>query len=274
MKTKHLVSAAAVVAAVGIILFFADRPPMERSELPEAPPGPVTMVSWNVRGYPERSEEATDWLHRQIDSLGPHILCIQEIANDQRVEAFIDRDGKLQNKAFLNSSDGQDNAILTLRSVELEDIVDPDGFQHPAQAAYLSCHGLDVVVVTVHLSWSDVEKREMEKQLLKQVVEAMLEKDPDLIIAGDFNTKEEGIQALADTLGLLVMVPPGQNGVGTTHAGNRYDHFLVSPDLAEEEAMASQIVLWEGTDQTMAEVVSDHVPILTRFRTDSHFRDR
>jgi hypothetical protein len=46
-------------------------------------------------------------------------------------------------------------------------------------------------------------------------------------------TKEEGIQELAQAIGMVVMVPTGQEGVGTTHANNRYDHFLVSKDLAD-----------------------------------------
>jgi len=38
--------------------------------------------------------------------------------------------------AFLDSSDGQDNAIFATSDVEVEDMPDPQGFQHPAQEAY------------------------------------------------------------------------------------------------------------------------------------------
>jgi hypothetical protein len=51
-----------------------------------------------------------------------------------------------------------------------------------------------------------------------------------------------------------VMVPPGQDGVGTTHAGNRYDHFLISQDLESEEAIACEIKTFPGED-IAAEVV-------------------
>jgi hypothetical protein len=53
-----------------------------------------------------------------------------------------------------------------------------------------------------------------------------------------FNAVEAGIAELAEAIGVKVMVPAGQEGVGTTHAGNRYDHFLASPDLASDGAMA------------------------------------
>lgn len=49
----------------------------------------------------------------------------------------------------------------------------------------------------------------------------MLEKDPDVIIAGDFNITEQKIQELADSIGMEVIVPPVQDGVGIRYAGNR-----------------------------------------------------
>jgi exonuclease III len=70
------------------------------------------------------------------------------------------------------------------------------------------------------------------------------------------------------------MVPIGQNGIGTTHAGHRYDHFLVSADLANEEAVGCHIRTFGGDDLETAKKVSDHLPVLAEFRTDSRFRDR
>ena len=73
---------------------------------------------------------------------------------------------------------------------------------------------------------------------------------------------------------MIVMVPPGQDGQGTTHAGNRYDHILISPDLANEEAISARIVTYEGADLETAKGVSDHLPVVGRFRVDMRFRDR
>lgn len=63
--------------------------------------------------------------------------------------------------------------------------------------------------------------REAEKALLQNIVLEMLEKDPDVIIAGDFNITEQKIQELADSIGMEVMVPPVQDGVGIRYAVNR-----------------------------------------------------
>jgi endonuclease/exonuclease/phosphatase family metal-dependent hydrolase len=234
----------------------------------------VTIVTWNVRGYPESQMPDRLWFTRELDGLNPDVLCIQEIANQAKVSAFQANEQHYASVAFHDSRDGQDNAIFAGPRIALEDMPDPTGFQHPAQVAYVAYKGFDAVVVTVHLSWTSAALRQKEKALLKEVVAAALAKDPDVIICGDFNTTERGIEELAAALGLKVMVPAGQEGVGTTYAGNRYDHFLISPDLAREEAVSCRIVTFSGSDLATAQRVSDHVPVLAVFRADSAFRDR
>jgi len=234
----------------------------------------VIISTWNVRGYPEKNQGNRNWFSEQLTDMSADMICVQEIANQDRVDKFLGNEDFYSSKAFLDSSDGMDNAIFTAEWMELEDMNDPTGFQHPAQTAYVSYLGFDAVVVTVHLSWTDEEMREKEKALLGDIVTEMLERDPDVIIAGDFNTKEEGIEELAQSIGMEVMVPIGQDGVGTTHAGNRYDHFLVSPDLANEEAVRCCIVTYSGSDLKRAKKVSDHLPVLALFNADELYRDR
>jgi len=234
----------------------------------------VVIATWNVRGYPETRQADGDWFTATLTDYAPDIMCIQEIANQGRVDAFLSTEPCFTSAAFQDSSDGQDNAIFAAGRVTLEDIPDPSGFQHPAQAAYVAHEGFDAVLVTVHLSWTNVALREQEKALLKGVVTDMLQKDPDVIIAGDFNTTEQGIRELADGIGMVVMAPLGQDGVGTTHAGNRYDHFLISPDLADEEAIACEIQTYSGTSLNTAKRVSDHLPVLAVFSAAAQYRDR
>jgi hypothetical protein len=63
--------------------------------------------------------------------------------------------------------------------VTMLDIVNPTGFQHPVQAAYVARDGFDAVIVTVHLSWTNTALREQEKAALKGVVVEMLTRDPE-----------------------------------------------------------------------------------------------
>lgn len=234
----------------------------------------VVIVTWNVRGYPETRQSDKEWFTAELDRLSPDVLCIQEIANAAKVNSFMLNEKHCASVAFCDSRDGQDNAIFASDLMMVEDMPDPIGCQHPPQAAYVTYEGFDAVVVTVHLSWTNVTMREKEKVLLKDVVTEMLRKDPDVIICGDFNTTERGIAELAKALGMTVMVPAGQQGVGTTYAGNRYDHFLISADLANEEAVSCRIVTFSGSDVTTGRRVSDHLPVAAVFRSDSVFRDR
>ena len=138
----------------------------------------LTLATWNVRGYPETQISDRDWFHDQLLKISPDILCIQEIANQERLNTFLANENHFKSSAFLDSSDGQDNAIFATEFVEVEDIPDPAGFQHPAQSAYVAYKGFDTVIVTVHLSWTNVALREKEKSLLKEVVSQMLYQRP------------------------------------------------------------------------------------------------
>jgi endonuclease/exonuclease/phosphatase family metal-dependent hydrolase len=234
----------------------------------------VVITTWNLRGYPEKEQSSMQWFHQELTKLKPDVFCVQEIANQDDVNQLLSSEQRFTKVAFNDSSDGQDNAIFCTSSIDMEDIPDPCGFQHPAQAAYVSYGGFDAVIVTIHLSWTNMEMREKEKALLRNVVVEMLKKDPDVIIVGDFNTEEKDIQELAQSIGMQVMVPAGQDGIGTTHAGHRYDHFLISPDLVNEEAISCHINTFSGTDLETAKKVSDHLSVSAVFRTDSQFRGR
>lgn len=233
----------------------------------------LVIATWNVRGYPEKTPEAQAWFTRQVNALDATVMCIQEIATEDKVRQFSTTEA-FPTVAFTDSSDGQDNAVFASGSVTITDLPDPTGFQHPAQAAFIEYEGFDATIVNVHLSWTDKDKRADEKRLLRDVVAEALLRDPDVIVVGDFNTPARAIDELALAVGLEVMVPEGQDGIGTTYAGNRYDHFLISPDLASEEAVSARIVTFPEEDRTIARTVSDHVPVVARFRTDMTFRDR
>ncbi|HQH54688.1 MAG TPA: hypothetical protein PKY01_19830 [Candidatus Hydrogenedentes bacterium] len=233
-----------------------------------------TIATWNVYGYPETDADRRAWFSTRLAELDPEVLCVQEIANQERVDAFLATETGFVAAAFTDSQDGQDNAIFAKAGVALIDLPDPEGFQHPAQAAYVSCNGLDLVIITIHLSWSDKDRREAEKQLLGEVVAQYMAIDPDVMVVGDFNTTEKDIEDLASTIGMVVMLPEDQKGVGTTDGGNRNDHFLISRDLAEEEAVSCRIETFDGHDETLVFRVSDHLPVLARFRTGEIFRDR
>ena len=122
----------------------------------------VTVVSWNVRGYPEKERSDQRWFSLQLVKMAPDVLCVQEIANTTRTQTLKLKE-KFASVAFTDSGDGQDNAIFVDEGVFLRDVAEAGGFQHPAETAFISLPGFDCTVVTVHLSFTDTARREVEK---------------------------------------------------------------------------------------------------------------
>lgn len=238
--------------------------------------GVLVLGTWNVRGYPEKTAGRISWFSEELAKIAPDVLCVQEIANQADVSSFLNREGGFTLAAFDDSSDGMDNAIFFSDGIQIVDLPDPQGFQHPAQAVYFRYHGLDATLITVHLSWGNTNKRLQERRLLVRIVNEALNVDPDVIIAGDFNTTGktgDTVSGLAASLGLHVLASDNA-GIGTTYAGSLYDFILISPDLYSEEAFGSTHVVVFGDRQIdIARKVSDHRPVIAQFRTDERYAD-
>lgn len=233
----------------------------------------LSVATWNIRGYPERQAEDTEWFHEQMNKLGAEVLCVQEIANSQRVGELLAKDTHFTQGVCPDLAGGQENAILAVREITLKKLEVPRGFQHPVQAAFVAYRGFDAVVVTIHLAW-DESRRLDEMRLLEPLVRDMLKIDPDVMIVGDFNLRPAEARSLAERLGMSVLLGSNQAAGGTVYSGNSYDYFLISPDLAAEEAQGATVVVFDGADLEIARRVSDHMPVLAFFACDERFRDR
>ncbi len=249
----------------------------------------ATIMSWNIRGYPEKSVEREAYVAETIRDLSPDVMCIQEIAGATQADIFSKRYAKRYVSG--ETDDGQDNAIFFaadsfgpyMPSLLFPPIAEEywsrrnrvlylmQSFQHPATAAHVKIGGFDAVVITVHLSWTDKVLREDEQKLLGILYRAALKMDPDVVICGDFNLGWLDMVALtANEMEEAVICEPANSRLGTTWAGSHYDWFVISPDCASEEYVDTWIV---DSDSAVAREVSDHRPILAKFRTDEEFTD-
>jgi endonuclease/exonuclease/phosphatase family metal-dependent hydrolase len=233
----------------------------------------VSVATWNIRGYPERLEGDTAWFHRQLQKLGAEVLCIQEVANGQRLAQLMANEPSFTEAAYSDAGTGQDNAILAVPAITMKDLDAPSGFQHPVEIAFAAYQGFDAVIMTVHLAWDD-SRRLDEMHRLEPLVCDMLNIDPDVMLVGDFNLPPEQAESLAQRLGMVVLTASNQSAVGTMYSGSSYDYFFLSPDLATEEAQGASIVTFSGSDLEIARRVSDHMPLLAFFACDERFRDR
>ncbi|MGL1890587.1 MAG: hypothetical protein OCD02_03125 [Spirochaetaceae bacterium] len=235
----------------------------------------LTVTSWNVLGYPEKSIAGREWFTKKLLELNTNVICIQEIGNDKDCENFIKNESGFYKGHFSNSSDPQDNAIFTNNTINIVGYKDPEGFRHPPKLAYIDKDGFNFLLLTIHLSYDDKRVRENEIKLLKDIVEWMSSIDPDYMIVGDFNIQGDEIVDLATSLGMMLLKPVNQNNQGTTYSkdNNRYDHFLVSKDIYTEEYIDFKINNVIPEDEFIARSVSDHISITATFRTDLLFKD-
>lgn len=278
---------AGLVALVIVTVALTDREPSSSDAARPAPfplPKPhmisvgddscFWIATWNIRGYPEKRADDTEWFHRQLRQLGADVLCLQEIANSDRLAELLRRQPEYARQAFTDSGSGQDNAILTAGDIGLEELDGENGFQHAPRSAFVTHRGFDAVLMTVHLSWEPVSRRFDEMRLLEPFVADMLRIDPDVMIVGDFNLPPTEVHGLAEHLGMKVLMARNQETIGTMQSGRSYDYFLISTDLADEEAQGATVVEFEAADLEIAWRVSDHRPVLAYFACDERFRDR
>jgi endonuclease/exonuclease/phosphatase family metal-dependent hydrolase len=232
--------------------------------------GEIRLMTWNVRGYPEDTAAERALFSSVLSTYAPDVLCIQEIANADRVNTFKSMEMGYGSVAFTDSSDGMDNAVFARNGTLLADLLDPPGFQHPAQLAYFNAYGgsaaLAGYVLNVHLSYEDNARRAQERATLVSWAKPRIDAGDNVIIAGDFNTKGgsgDTIYSLAQALRMTV-VEPALGSSGTTCAGSAYDWILVSPSLTTAWCITVQVIV--PTNTTLACDVSDHRPVLATFK--------
>jgi outer membrane murein-binding lipoprotein Lpp len=49
----------------------------------------LMIMTWNLRGYPEKDAATRQWFSAELQKLRPDVLCVQEIANKAKVDSFL-----------------------------------------------------------------------------------------------------------------------------------------------------------------------------------------
>src|SRR4030042_2884131 len=97
-KTLSTRSVCFVSLAIGLIPGLAGCEPQSNT---------IVIATWNVRGYPEKEQTSRQWFHVQLVQMKPDVLCVQEIANLDKVNQFLSYEEWFTKVAFADSSDGQ-----------------------------------------------------------------------------------------------------------------------------------------------------------------------
>jgi endonuclease/exonuclease/phosphatase family metal-dependent hydrolase len=217
----------AIIAIVVASLLLRERmrcagfagPPVSVDELPGGPPaeGSLRIVSWNVRNFPldERPQDLDLGYSRRtnicdfetaIGGLDADLYGLQEVDDIRRFQPILRRACGERSMQVRYSSEGgrfgqhlaiawDDSALeLVGNPIEVPELILEPGMR-PAFAGYFRSRrpgGVDFTFVVVHLESgpkSFTNRRRQNRELVSWVEGWIAETgDPDVIVAGDFNT--------------------------------------------------------------------------------------
>ncbi len=158
---------------------------------------------------------------------------------------------------------------------------DPDIFsREPAYTCLVTITGngntgFDFLIAAYHARWAegDIEVIKEEVRHLEDVLNSMRVSRPgerDLLIIGDFNLVPSDLDEATSREVPTSGTGSTLNGSGE-RTGNLYDHLLLDDPVATTELVGSAKVLdvreVATDDRTFFRTVSDHLPIMARFRT-------
>lgn len=252
---------------------------------PRYPTGPtIRIATWNLRHFTgEREDFDLEAVADVIEAEDFALLAIQEVRGDgsgvdllaaelngplsQRWRTLVSNEtGNSEHFAYLYDSDRVrhlgDSGFLTAR-------LDLD--RRPYAATFQSGN-FDFTLVTIHLYYSDLERRREEARQLADLLTGRTlpagSGERDVIVLGDFNTtrRDGGTLSPFEALGWLVLnEEPTNLGDGET-----LDNVVIDPDATIEWAGVSGVVRFDETlyandDEVARKRLSDHRPVWADF---------
>jgi len=246
-------------------------------------PSTIRIATWNLRKFSEGGEHPPDLVEIAsiIKSAQFDIVAIQEVQRDGQIVEKLrrqlnepwrhivsDRTGSnYERYAFLYRSDRVDIVdgsamLLSGPEVAVFDRV-------PFTARFRAGH-FDFALITVHLSFTNTERRASEARALSALARRLSESgEKDVIVLGDFNEQRTrpNLQVF-DQQGWSRLNKEPTNLSST----EIYDNLIIDPLLTREWTGNWGVLRFDETDfanddRAAGELVSDHRPAWAEFST-------
>jgi endonuclease/exonuclease/phosphatase family metal-dependent hydrolase len=295
-------------------------------DLKAVPDGVFALVSWNIQvggAAPTAGAARPPQVQAALAALfaGTYqVLAAEEVSSTAHAEklrqllpgatsdwsvSFTDTTSDMDNGFWLRTSVAlrADDVILHTgaRDPAARVLIDADKAKHPPRIGHFTVGDFDFTLIAVHLTFEGGSTTESAREFrhLLDFLDAYFSTaghDPDVIIAGDFNTPSrlsgQTGQNGVTLDGLLDADPRFQvgerrfvvtvheptsrrtTGVGKGQPAENYDHFILSADCLEELVQARRVdttVLLDRSGELQPDgsrrLTSDHFPIVAFFRT-------
>lgn len=238
------------------------------------------ISSWNLNNFGKKASVSPEYSGRRmamksvLDELAPDILAVQEMLSGKGAFVFQDMAG--ENFSYrcskFSGTQHQGNCVYwNNKRFRIKDVIYPDlDTQHPPLAVYLEdkITGFDFFIISVHLKFGKSVHDRVDElcRILEFTRDEIIQRDPDVIIAGDFNLPleliNEYIQEDVFTAYIGGFTSRKRDGSGASN----YDHFIVSGTITEKNLseqkpqIASDMVL--SVENKFDDVrISDHFPV-------------
>jgi endonuclease/exonuclease/phosphatase family metal-dependent hydrolase len=247
-------------------------------------------MTWNIENFPKSDRTAG----RVAEILAAHpadVVAVQEIGD---LHAFQAMDASLlDHQTVAGEARGNDTRvglIYRTSTVEITDVetiflADSYAFPRPPLKVRATVGGVDLVVVVVHLKAQLNEESVMRRKDAVIKLDTWIQNaratgpDADIVVLGDWNdeltdTGDENVYGpmldFPDRYQFLTMPlaeREAQDGGSYITYESFIDHILITTDATPEYGEGETVMLKLDTaDPTYVDEVSDHRPVLARFR--------
>ncbi len=249
---------------------------------PRHPVGPtVRVATWNLRHFSDRETIDLNKIADIIRSSNFDVIAIQEVKQTgEQVDRLLNVLGSPWRSTRLSERTGNSERFVFLYH--------GDHVQAVGQASFISGRDIGVFdrtpyqcmfragqfdfnLISVHLSYTDAQRRAREAQTLARYATALAgsQDEKDIIVLGDFNEEYRGNLHVFEDQGWQVL-----NTTPTNLSSKRiYDTLIVELTATREwSGVAGAIrfdeIFFRGDDRLASEKVSDHRPAYADFVTN------
>ena len=250
----------------------------------------LDIATWNIENFPVGGTTTIDLVEEIVQNMYPDVIAAQEIASEASFNTLKTKlDAIGYGAVYVDVRFGQDLAFFYKRS-EITSISgvtqlyasNSNAFpRQPALVEVTHKSGLKVKLINIHLKARDdgKDRRIEASRLLKLYIDTNLSTDP-VIVLGDFN--DEIIERVSSQTAAFTnfLNDPSNykfadydidNGPSTNWSypswPSHLDHLLITNELFSRLVETTTIKI-EGCESRYRNTVSDHRPVMARFKTD------
>jgi len=254
----------------------------QRGRSASGPPaaGDIRIATWNLRKFSDRARPDLVTIVKIIREGNFDVLAVQEVQREgQTVEKLRRELGEPWRHIVSNpAGDGERFAFL-YRGDKLElagnpaliSSQDAPIFARVPYAATFKAGQFDFTLVTVHLSWTDTDRRRREAEALARFARdlAAHAADKDVIVLGDFNEQAgHGNLHFFEANGWVLL----NRDYSNVKSSEIYDNILIDRRCTKEWTGKAGVIrfdeaLYGNDDKRATDDVSDHRPAWADFST-------